>query len=232
MKRVSIVILILLAVFIILTYWSVSSTSKEFKTCEIQEYSDLANINFRQHDSVLIAPSTLYQGDFLKNFMQGENYRKTWATPVKFPIAFLDTLKGGLQILKEGGGKQTHSLKLKNKVGTVYTLRSVNKDPKKLIPDVARDLGLENIIVDGISAQHPYAAILAAELSERAGIAHTHPQILFIPEQKKLGKFNKKYGNRLFLLEFETTGEKNWTSHDNIIEIVDYVGRSDTFRAR
>lgn len=153
--------------------------------------------------------------------MQGKNYRQAWSTPVKVPIAFLDTLKGGMEIKKEGGGKQTHSLKLKSKGGIIYSLRSVTKDPEKLIPEVAEDLGLENIIVDGISAQHPFGAILAARLSDIAGVLHTHPTMYFIPKQEALGPYNEKYGNRLFLLEYETESEKNWTSFNKVEEIVE-----------
>ncbi|MCB7480775.1 hypothetical protein [Christiangramia sediminis] len=221
MKKVLAVIAILLIVFIVLIYWSVSSTNKEFKTCEIKSFEDLENIDFRKHDSVLLAPNSLYEGNILKEFMQGENYRKTWATPIQFPIVFLDTLKGGLTILKEGGGKQTHSLKLVNPQGITFTLRSVAKDPQKLIPEIAEDLGLENIIVDGISAQHPYGAILAAKLSEIVGVLHTHPSMYFLPKQDLLGKYNEKYGNRLYLLEYETESKKNWTSYENVNEIIE-----------
>ena len=175
MKKILAVIAILFVLFFVFLYWSVSSTDEVFRTCEIKEFEDLAKINFKDHDSVLLAPNTLYEGDLLKDFMQGENYRKSWSTAVKVPIAFLDTLKGGLEVIREGGGKQTHSLKLNSKNGIIYTLRSVTKDPEQLIPEAAENLGLENIIVDGISAQHPYGAILAAKLSESAGLQHTNP---------------------------------------------------------
>ena len=221
MKKILALVAILFILFLALVYWSVSSTDKEFKTCEIQNYEDLETVNFREHDSVLLAPSTLYEGDILKEFMQGKNYREAWSTPVKVPIAFLDTLEGGVKIVKEGGGKQTNSLKLKSQDGIMYTLRSVTKDPKKLIPEVAEDLGLENIIVDGISAQHPFGAILAAKLSEITGVLHTHPTMYFIPKQEKLGEYNDKYGNRLYLLEYETESDKNWTSYENVDEIVE-----------
>lgn len=221
MKKVFAIAAILLIVFISLIYWSVSSTDKEFQTSEIKNFEDLESVDFRKFDSVLLAPSTLYEGNILKEFMQGENYRETWATPIQIPIALLDTLKGGLKILKEGGGKQTHSLKLVNPEGITFTLRSVAKDPQKLIPEIAVNLGLENIIVDGISAQHPYGALLAAKLSEMAGILHTHPSMYFLPKQERLGKYNEKYGNRLYLLEYETESKKNWTSYENINEIIE-----------
>ena len=153
--------------------------------------------------------------------MQGEQYRKAWSTPVKVPVMYLDTLFGGVTIEKEGGGKQTHSLKLKTKNDIELTLRSVNKDPEALIPEFAKTLGLENIVVDGISAQHPYAAILVAKLAEHAKVHHTKPKLVFVPKQKTLDNYNDKYGNRLFLLEYETESKTNWTNENNVVEILD-----------
>jgi len=67
----------------------------------------------------------LFKADEVKKLMQGEQYRKAWSTPVKVPVMYLDTLFGGVTIEKEGGGKQTHSLKLKTKNDIELTLRSV-----------------------------------------------------------------------------------------------------------
>lgn len=211
----------LFAFIIGLTYLAMSSTDKVFKTCEIIGVTDMDSIDFRAHDSVLIAASTLYDSNFLKDLMQGEQYREAWSTPINVPIVFLDTLMGGMTVLEEGGGKQTHSLKVKNPKGILYSLRSINKDPQALIPDFARSLGLENIIVDGISAQHPYAAVIAAKLAEKAQILHTDPKIVFVPKQETLAEYNDKYGNRIYLLEHETDGGQNWTSVSNVFAIVD-----------
>lgn len=212
----------LLVLFVGLIYISVSGhDEKDLVTSRIENVDDLEEIDFRNHDSVLVAASTFYSGNVLKQAMQGENYRQAWATPIEVPVVYLDTLMGGMRIVKEGGGKQTHSLRLQAPDGVMYSLRSVNKDPSPLIPEFARTLGIENIITDGISASHPYGAVLAASLAEAAGILHTHPRLVFIPKQEFLGKYNTKYGNRLFLLEYETEGEVNWTSMKNVLEIMD-----------
>jgi len=222
MKKLLWLVFILLIAFIILVYFSVSSTDKEFETVTIQEFDDLENIDFRRHDSVEVAASSLYKANELKDIMQGENYREAWTTPVKVPVLFLDSLYGGVEIVKEGGGTQTHSLRLKDKNGFLYSLRSVNKDPSTHVPEFARSLGLENIVIDAISASHPYGAILAASLSEKAEVLHTHPKVVFVPKQEFLGKpYNEKYGNRLFLLEYETEGEENWTDYKNVYKILD-----------
>jgi hypothetical protein len=222
MKKLFWLILIFIIIFIGLTYISVSSTDKEFDTANIQGFKDLKDINFREQDSVMVKASNLYESNELKNLMQGENYREAWETPVKVPVLFLDSLNGGMEIVEEGGGTQTHSLRLKDKAGFLYSLRSVNKDPSTHVPEIAQSLGLENIVIDAISASHPYGALLAASLSEKAGILHTNPKVVFIPKQNVLGaQYNEKYGNRLFLLEYETEGEKNWSRYEKVKEIVD-----------
>lgn len=221
MKRLFYILLGALIAFLILVYWSVSSTSKTFQTCKILNSESVENIDFKRHDSVLVAASTLYKANDLKTFMQGNQYRDVWSTPVRVPIVFLDTLFEGMTIIKEGGGKQTHSLRLRAKNGIEFTLRSINKDPKPLIPEFAKTLGLENIVVDGISAQHPYAALVVAELSNHVDIINTHPKLVFIPKQNTLKQYNETYGNRLYFLEYETEGEVNWTNLDNVNKLVD-----------
>lgn len=211
----------LLLVFIVLVYLSVSETKESFRTCEVLDIADMDKIKFGDFDSVTVAANLLYKASPLKKIMQGEQYRDAWATPITVPIAFLDTLKGGLKVIEEGGGKQTHSLELEDKGGVRYTLRSLSKDPVKLVPEIAKDLGLENIVVDGVSAQHPYAALVVAKLSEAAEILHTHPKLMFVPKQKSLGNLNEKYGNRLYFLEYESEGKVNWTALKGIMEIMD-----------
>ncbi|WP_240042652.1 hypothetical protein [Maribacter aurantiacus] len=221
MKKIGIIIGVVILIFILLTYISVSSTEKESKTSIVLNIEDLKSMDFSRIDSVLIAPTTLYKANKLKTIMQGQQYRKVWSTPFQFPILQLDTLHGGAKILEEGGGKQTHSLKLETKDGYIFTLRSINKNPEPLVPKWAKTLGLENIIVDGISAQHPYAAIAVAKLAEKSNLLHTQPKAVFLPRQNALGTYNKDYGNKIYLLEHETDGGKNWTPFKQVKEIVD-----------
>ncbi|WP_229418515.1 hypothetical protein [Flagellimonas chongwuensis] len=221
MKKIVMLAIVLLIGLVGLTYISVNSTSEKFKTCEILDISEVKETDFTQYDSVVVAANTLYEGDWLKKIMQGEQYRDAWSAPIRVPIIYLDTLLGGLKVIEQGGGMQTHSLELADNNGVRYSLRSITKDPSKLIPEAAEKLGLENIVVDGISAQHPYSALVVAELSEAAKIIHTHPKVYFVPEQSTLGKHNDKYGNRLFFLEYETEGDVNWTDYTNVRELAD-----------
>ncbi len=221
MKKIILIIATALVLFIILLYWSLNSGPKSFKTSTIFNLETIDSINFKDYDSLTVAASTLYKATDLKKLMQGEHYRRAWATPIKVKVAFLDTLLGGLTIIKEGGGNQTKSLKLEDSIGNKYTLRSVNKTPAPLVPEFAKTLGLENIIVDGISAQHPYAATVVAVLADAAQVQHTAPKLYFIPKQDALKEYNDNYGNKLFIFEHETESRTNWTSIENVSKIVE-----------
>lgn len=213
MKRFFLLLLLLFLIFLGFTYWSVSVRPSEIKLSEVIGSTG----NLKEQDSVLVIPSNEYDSNALKRFMQGQNYRSAWKAPVKAPVFYLDSM----EILEEGGGKQTHSLKIKSPGGVEYSLRSINKDPKPLIPKIAKTLGLENIIIDGVSAQHPYGALLAAALANHAELLHTHPKVVYLPKQTKLGEFNEAYGNKLYLLEYETEGDVNWTPLEDVYEIQD-----------
>ncbi|RAJ27935.1 hypothetical protein LX77_00509 [Gelidibacter algens] len=221
MKKIILIIGVVLVLFIIVLYWSLNSTPENFKTSTVVNLDTIDSINFKDYDSLTIAASTLYKANDLKKLMQGEHYRDAWSTPIKVKVAFLDTLLGGLTVIEEGGGNQTKSLKLEDSIGNKYTLRSVNKTPAPLVPEFAKTLGLENIIVDGISAQHPYAATVVASLAEAAHVQHTAPKLYFIPKQDALKDYNDTYGNKLFLFEHETESSTNWTSIKNVTEIVE-----------
>ncbi len=208
MKKFLLLLLVLFLIFLGLTYWSVSIGPEKEKLSEVVE---------RDQDSVTVIATNIYESNAIKRFMQGRNYRSTWEAPVKVPVLNLDSMT----VVEEGGGQQTHSLDLRSPSGALYSLRSINKDPDPLIPGIARTLGLENIVIDGVSAQHPYGAILSAALADAAGILHTHPRAVYVPKQKNLEKWNDSFGNRLYLLEYETEGKVNWTRYPNVMEIMD-----------
>lgn len=131
----------------------------------------------------------------------GNHYRKEWTTPVRVNNFYLDTAKGGLIPTEAGGGRQTKTLRLKNKNGKEYVLRSIDKNFGQALPDEARGTFMSNIARDQASIGHPYAAIIIPPMAEAAGIYHTNPLIVFVPEQAALGNYNKEYANQLYLFE-------------------------------
>lgn len=216
MKKFFLFLGICLLLFIGLIYWSLSVGPSEIKISEITEHTTASGKELRSLEKIKVIPTNQYAANRIKRFMQGENYRKAWEAPVTAEVLFLDSF----EILEEGGGSQTHSLDIRDRDSIIYSLRSINKYPDPLIPQLAKTLGLENIIVDGISAQHPYGALLAASLADAAGILHTHPRVVYVPNQSAMSSY-PEYVNRLYLLEYETEGKVNWTSYKNVIKIIE-----------
>lgn len=222
LKKVFTVTLLVLIAIVAISYFKIFKSESALGTCVVLNLDDLENINFKDYKKVVVSANQIYEADIFKQFLQGENYRDAWHAKVEVPILMLDTLFGGVDVVKEGGGTQTMSLRLKSKDSLLLTLRSVNKNPSHHVPDVAKTLGLENIVYDGISGQHPYAATVVSNLAEALGILHTKPQVVFLPKQPTLGDtYNKDYGNRLFILEFENKGNSKWLNNSNSITIID-----------
>lgn len=173
-------------------------------------------------DSVRLKATNSYMAGAYRQAILGKNYRKVWDAPIKVPIIWLDTFGGGLRPLKSGGGGQTRSLKLVDTEGHYFTVRSVCKDACARIPDIGTQLRIENLVLDGISAGHPYATLPVAKLSEAAGLLHSHPKLVFLPEQPALDTFNEFFGNRLFTLEYEPEGNNvDWTGIPNATSLMD-----------
>ena len=107
MKKILLSFLALVIVFLGFLYLSVSGDRTENPICDLVNLDSISSIDFHQFDSVEVAASQFYDADLIKTWIQGENYRTSWSTPVSLPILWLDTFSGGLVILEEGGGQQT-----------------------------------------------------------------------------------------------------------------------------
>ena len=183
-------------------------------------------------DSVTLAAADVFGANGIQRTLYGDMYRDVWATPVTVPVLHLDTFRGGLRPVKKGGGFQTLSLDLVDTAGIVYTMRSVTKDPGKLVPSWAPTIGITNLVTDGISAGHPYGATAAASLSDLAGLPHMHPQLYYVPAQAALDSFSESVGDRLFWIEYEPDGSKApWLGMSNFVKWEDSDDVFEAWRA-
>ncbi len=151
--------------------------------------------------TVAMAAGNIYQATSLRKFFLGENYREVWTTPVGVPVFRLGREAGGLSIDKRGGGMQTRSLRLKARDGRQYVLRSVEKYAENAVPKNLRSAFVADIVQDQISASHPFAALAVAPLADAAGIMHTNPKVVFVPDDPRLGRNRQAFANSLALFE-------------------------------
>ena len=144
----------------------------------------------------------------------GFNRRIEWATPVRVPVLWLDSAYGRLEPYKVGGGNESKSLRLRNSNGKEYALRSINKSRDEVIPPSLQKTFAEDIIRDGVSMSHPYGAFAIPHMLEKAGICHTKPRLVYLPNQKALDTFDQKFGGDLYLLEQRPEGD--WSEADHL----------------
>lgn len=176
----------------------------------------------------------------------GEHYRDYYSREVTVKIASLDTLYGGLTILKEGGGHQSQSLKLQGKNGKQYVMRSLHKDALKFLrfklkgivfnPDSYDDTATEDLVSDFFTTAHPYAQLAVNDLAEAALINHSNIKLYYFPKQSGFGDLNDKYGNGLYYIEERPSKDQKdfkgfqHTSIENSGEIVDFANTEDVLK--
>ncbi len=153
-------------------------------------------------DSVIISASDKYKypTGFKKRFL-GDNYRKEWSVPIQLKVFNIKREKGGFTIESLGGGKQTKSLRLKDRTGKEWTLRSVEKDPERAIPENLRGTLAQDIVQDMISASHPYAPLVIPGLAKATDVLTTHPEFFFVPDDPALSIYRTMFRNSVVLLE-------------------------------
>ena len=176
--------------------------------------------DYKFRDSVVISASDKYKDNigFRKIFL-GTNYRKEWGTPITLKEFNIRKEKGGLTIKSLGGGQQTRSVKLTDKNGTEWTLRSVDKDPEKALPENLKGTLAQGIVQDMISAAHPYAPLVVAELAKAIGVVTSKPEYFFVPNDPALGKYAGSFANTVMMLENRNpeVGTKDTKSTDKVI---------------
>tara|TARA_R110001599_G_scaffold337536_1_gene555927 strand:+ start:15763 stop:19446 length:3684 start_codon:yes stop_codon:yes gene_type:complete len=176
-------------------------SEKPFKPAPDDLLKSFANLSFAGRDTVFAASELYHERSNFHINMFGQNYRNEWAAKVKVPFFDIGIEKGGLEILQRGGGHQTISLRLEAENGKQYVLRSMDKNPALTLPQEFRKTFIKSIVQDGISASHPYAPFILPPLADAAGIFHTNPKVVYIPNDPRFGIHRQDFANTLALFE-------------------------------
>ena len=131
-------------------------------------------------------------------WLWGERYRKYYATKVKAPTALLDTLYGGLTVLRKGGGNQSNSLRLQHKDGRQFVMRDLRKSAERYLQAIAfqeryiigkfDDTFAERFLLDLYTGAHPYAPFTIGSLSDAIGLYHTNPKLFLCTQTERVGE--------------------------------------------
>ncbi len=150
------------------------------------------------------------EGEKHKKSIWGNRYDSLYYVPVKTKVAFLDTLYGGLKVVRAGGGHQTESLRLQAKDGKEYNMRLLKKNgiqflqstifQNRYIGSLLNETQVEYWLDDIYTAAHPYGFLTIPDLSDAINVRHTNPELFYVPKQKTLGDYNATHGDALYMI--------------------------------
>ena len=187
-------------------------------------------ICFAQHkkDSITIPASAKYESPtLLRKIFIGRNYRREWTTPVTIPIFHLKEERGGFAIVDSGGGKQTNTLRLVDKKGNEWVLRSVDKDIEKALVPGLRNTMVETLMQDLQSAIHPYAALTIPVLARAIRLTAPNPYIFFVPDDPAFGEHRPIFANTVCYLEDREPTADNSDTKSTTTVLEDVTEESD-----
>ncbi|MEO7393507.1 MAG: metallophosphoesterase, partial [Chitinophagaceae bacterium] len=156
----------------------------------------------KYNDTISISASTNFPTvNGLRKIFMGQNYRPEWSTPVNMKVFKIGQEKGGLSIISLGGGQQTKSLRLRDKKGKEWVLRSINKKATIAVPVAMRGTVGEHLVTEMISSSNPYGALAVPTLAESLELIVPHPELFFVPDDPGFGFYRKLFANNICLLE-------------------------------
>ena len=171
--------------------------------------------------TAVTAAGEQYRAGAFHRWVLGRHYRDLWTTPIEVEVLDLSTYAGGLTPLRRGGGRQTKSLRFLGADGWEHSFRSVDKDPSAVIDSILRGTVVDDLVQDGISAAHPFGALVAAPLLDVSGVLHVDPVLRVMPDDPALGEFRAEFAGMLGLIEErpdENDGER--TAFEGTVRVI------------
>ncbi|MDQ3551661.1 MAG: hypothetical protein M3413_09045 [Bacteroidota bacterium] len=151
-------------------------------------------------DSVHISTSIKYSDpSFFKKIILGKNYRQEWETPVTLPVFYIKNFD--FKILELGGGQQTKSLRMEDKRGREWVLRTIDKDVQKALPLFLRNTLAKKVVQDMVSAAHPYSPLIIPPLAKVMGIIVPEPTFYYVPDDPAFGEHKDVFAHQVVMLE-------------------------------
>lgn len=198
-----------------ITYYTVEDTIQQSETFSLLNYSSLPESFTDTTEKASIVAESEYPDSVaaainknltavkgLKRFFMGQNYRKEWSAPVSMKIFKLLREKGGFEIEGLGGGSQTKSLHLINKLTREkWVLRSMNKSPSPTIPEIYRGPVVEDLNTELKTSTFPFGALITPTLTSAIGLASAMPELFFVPDDPALRFYRPIFANTVCMLE-------------------------------
>lgn len=180
--------------------------------------------------TVLEAAGPAYDAGGLYRFLFGAGYRELWTRPFQAPVLDLAGFAGGLTPVARTGGQQTRALRFRAADGREFFFRSLDKDPSTVLPPDLRGTVAGSVVQDQTKSALPTAPPVVARLLAAAGIPHSDPLVVALPDDALLGEFRPVFAGLLGTLEERVGGSgpaAHWGGATEIIDTDSLIARVD-----
>ena len=151
--------------------------------------------------TVVMIPGPEHGGGWIHRFLLGDGWRQLWTTPIRVPVANLDTIAGGLTAYQRGGSAQTLSLRFCTADNRLYNFRSVDKNPSQRFSGLMKSPFTVWFANDQISEMFPTGALAVGELERAAGLLPTERRLGVLPDSPRLGEWRDDFKGLLGIFE-------------------------------
>lgn len=168
----------------------------------------------------------------------GKKYKEVYNTPVNAKIGKLDSLFGGVRVVRETSNSNHKALILEDKNGNRYTMRTLRKNalqyqkkisntvdeqnPKDIqnLDDDDAEIDIVTLSNNFFTASHPYSEMAIPKMANALDIFSTNPRLFYVPKQESLGNFNSNFGDELYFISIEpnedSEGQRTFEYPDDI----------------
>ncbi|MBW2527761.1 MAG: hypothetical protein JRI23_26505 [Deltaproteobacteria bacterium] len=171
---------------------------------------------------VRVAASKRYVAGRIHRFTFGGGYRDLWKTEIELPVLDLAATGGGLTPKGRFGGLQSAVLAFQGADGRSYSFRGTDKDPSAVLDPMLRDTIVRSLVQDQMAAQHPGGPLVAAVLSEAAGVLTIPERLVVMPDDPALGEYRKEFAGMVgSFYEYPTPTSPTHDGFHGATEIID-----------
>lgn len=203
---------------------------------DVSQLLDIAKLP-KEREAAIYTPDSINEALFFKTIW-GQKYKNVYATPIKAKVGNLDSIFGGLKVIRENSSPSYKALLLRDKSGNEYSMRALTKsalqylkkrdvplDPQNI--EDATDVNIDDELTRPeqfsstfYTASHPYAVMAVPVMADAIDIFNTKPRLFYIPKQKKLGDYNESFGDELYYISIEpnenSEGQRTFEYPDDI----------------
>lgn len=205
----------------------------------IKDYSKLPEKFPQEYTVPIYKQDSIHEALFFKT-VWGAKYKKAYATPITARVASLDTLFGGLSVVRKKIETDYDALLLEDSKGTQYRMRALGKkalkvsrkltfkDPETQTETVEKNdaPSVKGQPLNFYIASHPYAILAIPDMARAINIFYTNPQLYYVPKQKRLEGYHENFGDDLYFISIEPSEKsegKQFFKYPDDIETTDDI---------